>query len=177
MTSVLMSLLAALDLPGDALAATIARDNGFVDTGSDADCGKRSPKIPASAAAVPRSIGDVGSARYTGRPVHQRQVPGRRSARPVIPGIYCAGESAGGLDSTCTVSVGAPCSDGWPVCPPQRRIRVGTPESVLAVLLRRRMPGSPWEKSGEMLARLPGRMLQRRQRRRISLLSADRLAS
>ena len=84
-------------MPGAALEATVARYNTFVDAGVDADFGKPAPKYkiqtpPFYAAWATPVLHDA----YSGLRINQKcqvlDVFGK-----VIPGFYCAGESAGGF--------------------------------------------------------------------------------
>lgn len=85
-------------LPGDALQATVARYNSFVDAGKDADFGKSTPKYkiqtpPFYAAwSTPCAHDSLCGLRINSR----AQVIGWEGN--VIPGLYCAGESAGGFN-------------------------------------------------------------------------------
>ena len=84
-------------LPADALAATVRRYNGFVDAGQDGDFGKTVPTFkiqtpPFYAAwSTPCAHDCLSGLRINGR----GQVTDWSGA--VIPGLYCAGESAGGF--------------------------------------------------------------------------------
>jgi succinate dehydrogenase/fumarate reductase flavoprotein subunit len=80
-----------------ALEATVARYNGFVDAGKDADFGKPAPKYkirkpPFYAAWATPILHDT----YTGLRVDGRWNVIDVFGKP-IPGFYCAGESAGGF--------------------------------------------------------------------------------
>jgi len=84
-------------MPGDALRQTVERFNGFVDTGTDADFGRKElpHKIqtpPFYAAWATPALHDS----YTGLRVNANcqvvDLAGRE-----ISGLYCAGESAGGI--------------------------------------------------------------------------------
>ena len=85
-------------LPADALQATVARYNSFVDTGKDADFGKSTPKYriqtpPFYAAwSTPCAHDSLSGLRINGK----AQVIDWEGK--VIPGLYCAGESAGGFN-------------------------------------------------------------------------------
>jgi len=85
-------------LPGAALEETIARYNGFVDAGKDSDFGKPAPKYkiqtrPFYAAWSTPCLHDcLSGLRINGK----AQVMDLWSK--VIPGLYCAGETAGGFN-------------------------------------------------------------------------------
>ena len=85
-------------MTAEALEATVARYNGFVDAGADADFGKPKPlyKIatgPFYAAWSTPVVHDTrGGLRINGK----GQVIDMKGA--VIPGLYCGGESAGGFN-------------------------------------------------------------------------------
>jgi succinate dehydrogenase/fumarate reductase flavoprotein subunit len=84
-------------MPPEALEATIARYNSFVDLGKDADFGKPSPKFkieapPFYAAWATPVIHDTRSGlRINGK----SQVIDLNGE--IIPGLYCGGETAGGF--------------------------------------------------------------------------------
>lgn len=84
-------------LPAEALVATVRRYNSFVDAGKDGDFGKTAPKFkiqtpPFYAAwSTPCAHDCLSGLRINGR----AQVIDWSGA--VIPGLYCAGESAGGF--------------------------------------------------------------------------------
>jgi succinate dehydrogenase/fumarate reductase flavoprotein subunit len=84
-------------MPPEALAATIARYNGFVDTGADDDFGKPKPhykiaKPPFYAGWATPVLHDTRAGlRINGK----CQVVDMNAQ--VIPGLYCSGESAGGF--------------------------------------------------------------------------------
>lgn len=84
-------------LPGDALEATVARYNEFVDEGHDADFGKQAPahkvqRPPFYAAWATPMVHDA----VTGLRVDAQHRVIDRKGSP-INGLYCAGESAGGF--------------------------------------------------------------------------------
>src|SRR5688572_25446735 len=84
-------------MPPAALQETVARHNSFVDSGADTDFGKPSPKYkiqtpPFCAAYATPMLHDC----LAGLRVNEKcQVIDVFGA--VIPGFYCAGESAGGF--------------------------------------------------------------------------------
>jgi hypothetical protein len=84
-------------LPADALSATVRRYNSFVDAGKDGDFGKTGPKFkietpPFYAAwSTPCAHDCMSGLRINAR----AQVIDWAGA--AIPGLYCAGESAGGF--------------------------------------------------------------------------------
>lgn len=84
-------------MPPDALQATVARYNSFVDAGKDEDFGKPAPKYkiqtpPFHAAWATPVVHDTRSGlRINGK----SQVVDLNGQ--VIPGLYCGGESAGGF--------------------------------------------------------------------------------
>jgi succinate dehydrogenase/fumarate reductase flavoprotein subunit len=94
-------------MPGGTLESTIARYNTFVDDGKDADFGKPAPKYKIDAPPF--------YAAWATPVVHDTRAGLRINARcqvvdfsgNVIPGLYCAGESAGGFSfhglARCTV--------------------------------------------------------------------------
>jgi urocanate reductase len=85
-------------MPADALQATVAKYNSFVDAGKDSDFNKPSPKFkiqtpPFYAAwATPLLHDTLAGLRVNGK----YQVIDRHAQ--VISGLYCTGESAGGFD-------------------------------------------------------------------------------
>jgi succinate dehydrogenase/fumarate reductase flavoprotein subunit len=88
----------AKPMKGEVLRATVERYNSFVDSGVDADFGKPTPKYkiqtpPFYAAWATLIVHDT----RTGLRINARcqviDINGR-----VIPGLYCAGESAGGFN-------------------------------------------------------------------------------
>lgn len=86
-----------ISLPTDALDATVARYNGFVDAGLDEDFGKPTPRHKVqrppfyAAWATPMLHDSVSGLRVDSgqRVLDRRGLP--------IEGLYCAGESAGGF--------------------------------------------------------------------------------
>ena len=84
-------------MPGAALESTVARYNSFVEEGKDADFGKPTPKYKIQTAPF--------YAAWATPVVHDTRVGLRINAKcqvvdfsgNVIPGFYCAGESAGGF--------------------------------------------------------------------------------
>jgi hypothetical protein len=84
-------------MPANALAATVARYNSFVDAGEDPDFDKPSPKFKIETPPF--------YAAWSVPVVHDTRVGLRINARcqvvdlsgEVIPGLYCGGESAGGF--------------------------------------------------------------------------------
>jgi urocanate reductase len=84
-------------ISGEALEATVARYNGWVDGGSDADFGKPAPKYkvetpPFYAAWSTPILHDSISGLRIDPKCRVLDLHGE-----VIPGLYCAGESAGGF--------------------------------------------------------------------------------
>jgi len=84
-------------LPGAALEETVARYNGFVDAGKDADFNKPTPKYkiqtpPFHAAWATPILHDTLAGLRINTKCQVIDIRGR-----VIPGLYCAGESAGGF--------------------------------------------------------------------------------
>ncbi len=85
-------------LPTGALVATVARYNGFVDAGNDADFGKATPQFkmqtpPFYAAWSTPCVHDCLSGLRIDSRAQVIDWTGN-----VIPGLYCAGESAGGFN-------------------------------------------------------------------------------
>jgi urocanate reductase len=85
-------------LPTGALVATVARYNGFVDAGHDADFGKATPQFkvqtpPFYAAWSTPCVHDCLSGLRIDSRAQVIDWTGN-----VIPGLYCAGESAGGFN-------------------------------------------------------------------------------
>ena len=87
-----------LPMPPDALAATVARYNGFVDAGVDADFAKPTPRYKIAARAVLRRLGDA-RCRTTLAPAcaSTRQAGVIDLHGEAIEGLFCGGESAGGF--------------------------------------------------------------------------------
>ncbi len=94
-------------MPAAALQGTVARYNGFVDLGADADFGKASPKYkiqspPFYAAWATPTPHDCRVGLRINAKCEVVDLQGR-----VIPGLYCGGESAGGFNQhglgRCTV--------------------------------------------------------------------------
>ena len=84
-------------LPGAALEETVAKYNSYVEAGKDADFGKPSPKFsiekpPFYAAWSTPILHDCLSGLRINRRCQVIDIRGK-----VIPGLYCAGESAGGF--------------------------------------------------------------------------------
>ena len=84
-------------LPGRALEETVARYNSFVDAGQDADFAKPAPKFriekpPFYAAWSTPILHDCLTGLRINRQCQVIDIHGK-----VIPGLYCAGESAGGF--------------------------------------------------------------------------------
>jgi succinate dehydrogenase/fumarate reductase flavoprotein subunit len=84
-------------MPPDALAATVARYNGFVDAGRDADFGKPTPlykiaRPPFHAAWATPVVHDTRAGLRINARCQVMDMNGK-----VIPGLYCGGESAGGF--------------------------------------------------------------------------------
>jgi len=88
----------AKPMTGEILQATVERYNSFVDCGVDADFGKPAPKYKIQTAPFYAAWGTVI--------VHDTRAGLRINSRcqvidmngQVIPGLYCAGESAGGFN-------------------------------------------------------------------------------
>jgi hypothetical protein len=88
----------AKPMKGEMLGATVERYNSFVDAGKDADFGKPTPKYkiqkpPFYAAWATPNVHDTRS----GLRINGKCQVMDMNAR-VIPGLYCAGESAGGFN-------------------------------------------------------------------------------
>jgi hypothetical protein len=84
-------------MPGAALESTVGRYNSFVDAGNDADFGKAAPKYkiqtpPFYAAWAMPVIHDTRAGLRINAKCQVIDFAGN-----VIPGLYCAGESAGGF--------------------------------------------------------------------------------
>jgi succinate dehydrogenase/fumarate reductase flavoprotein subunit len=97
----------ATPMPAAALLQTVARYNSFVESGTDADFGKPSPKFkiqtpPFHAAWATPVIHDTRVGLRIDANCQVVDLQGR-----VIPGLYCGGESAGGFSlhglARCTV--------------------------------------------------------------------------
>jgi succinate dehydrogenase/fumarate reductase flavoprotein subunit len=85
-------------MKGEALRATVERYNSFVDAGKDADFGKPAPKYkiqtpPFYAAWGTPNVHDTRSGLHINAKCQVLDMNGQ-----VIPGLYCAGESAGGFN-------------------------------------------------------------------------------
>ena len=99
LTAAIKNEYQAKPMNGATLEATVARYNSFVDAGEDKDFGKPKPKYQDSDAAVLRCLGDAAGSRHSHRFTHQCEMPGDRPERSrSFPGLYCAGESAGGFN-------------------------------------------------------------------------------
>jgi hypothetical protein len=88
----------AKPLKGETLQATVERYNSFVDTGKDTDFGKPAPKYkiqtaPFYAAWATPNVHDTRSGLHINAKCQVMDMSGQ-----VIPGLYCAGESAGGFN-------------------------------------------------------------------------------
>ncbi len=88
----------AKPMNGAALEATVERYNSFVDSGADADFGKPQPKYkiqtpPFYAAWATPLVHDTRSGLRINGKCQVMDMNGQ-----VIPGLYCAGESAGGFN-------------------------------------------------------------------------------
>ncbi len=88
----------AKPMRGETLQATVERYNGFVDAGQDGDFGKPSPKYkiqaaPFYAAWATPNVHDTRSGLRINDKCQVLDLNGQ-----VIPGLYCAGESAGGFN-------------------------------------------------------------------------------
>ncbi len=84
-------------MPPEALEASVARYNTFVDTGKDADFGKPAPKYkilapPFYAAWATPVVHDTRSGLHINGKSQVIDLNGE-----IIPGLYCGGESAGGF--------------------------------------------------------------------------------
>jgi succinate dehydrogenase/fumarate reductase flavoprotein subunit len=84
-------------MSGDTLRATVVRYNSFVDAGSDADFGKSSPKYkiktpPFYAAWATPVLHDTRAGLRINARCQVIDLNGQ-----IIPGLYCGGESAGGI--------------------------------------------------------------------------------
>src|SRR3970282_2188526 len=88
----------AKPVDGAALQATVARYNSFVDSGADLDFGKPQPrhKIPTPPFCAAWATPLVHDSRAGLRINAKCQVMDMNGE--VIPGLYCAGESAGGFN-------------------------------------------------------------------------------
>ncbi len=85
-------------MKGEVLEATVARYNSFVDEGKDEDFGKPTPKYkiekaPFYAAWGTPNVHDTRSGLRINSKCQVLDMSGQ-----VIPGLYCAGESAGGFN-------------------------------------------------------------------------------
>jgi hypothetical protein len=88
----------AKPMKGETLQATVERYNSFVDAGKDADFGKPKPKYkiqaaPFYAAWSTPNVHDTRSGLHINAKCQVMDMSGQ-----VIPGLYCAGESAGGFN-------------------------------------------------------------------------------
>jgi succinate dehydrogenase/fumarate reductase flavoprotein subunit len=88
----------AKPMKGETLRATVERYNSFVDAGEDADFGKPTPKYkiqtpPFYAAWATPNVHDTRSGLRINYKCQVIDMNGQ-----VIPGLYCAGESAGGFN-------------------------------------------------------------------------------
>jgi FAD binding domain len=88
----------AKPMKGETLRATVERYNSFVDAGEDADFGKPKPKYkiqtpPFYAAWATPNVHDTRSGLRINGKCQVVDMNGQ-----VIPGLYCAGESAGGFN-------------------------------------------------------------------------------
>ena len=88
----------AKPMTGETLQATVERYNSFVDAGKDADFGKPTPKYkiqtpPFYAAWATPNVHDTRSGLRINYKCQVLDLNGQ-----VIPGFYCAGESAGGFN-------------------------------------------------------------------------------
>jgi succinate dehydrogenase/fumarate reductase flavoprotein subunit len=88
----------AKPMRGETLQATVERYNSFVDAGKDADFGKPTPKYkiqtaPFYAAWATPNVHDTRSGLRINYKCQVMDLNGQ-----VIPGLYCAGESAGGFN-------------------------------------------------------------------------------
>jgi hypothetical protein len=88
----------ARPMKGDVLQATVQRYNSFVDLGEDKDFGKPAPKYkiqtpPFYAAWATPVVHDTRAGLRINRKCQVIDMDGK-----IIPGLYCAGESAGGFN-------------------------------------------------------------------------------
>lgn len=88
----------AKPMKSETLQATVERYNSFVDAGKDADFGKPTPKYkiqaaPFYAAWATPNVHDTRSGLHINAKCQVMDMNGQ-----VIPGLYCAGESAGGFN-------------------------------------------------------------------------------
>jgi succinate dehydrogenase/fumarate reductase flavoprotein subunit len=88
----------AKSMKGETLQATVQRYNSFVDAGKDADFGKPAPKYkiqtaPFYAGWATPNVHDTRSGLHINAKCQVMDMNGQ-----VIPGLYCAGESAGGFN-------------------------------------------------------------------------------
>jgi succinate dehydrogenase/fumarate reductase flavoprotein subunit len=88
----------ATSMDGATLEATVARYNTFIDTGADADFGKPTPRYkiqtpPFYAAWATPLVHDARAGLRINAQCQVMDLQGQ-----VIPGLYCAGESAGGFN-------------------------------------------------------------------------------
>ena len=88
----------AKSMKGETLQATVERYNSFVDAGKDAEFGKPAPKYkiqtaPFYAAWSTPNVHDTRSGLHINSKCQVMDMNGQ-----VIPGLYCAGESAGGFN-------------------------------------------------------------------------------
>ncbi len=88
----------AKSMKGETLQATVERYNSFVDAGEDADFGKPKPKCkiqkpPFYAAWATPNVHDTRSGLRINSKCQVSDMNGQ-----LIPGLYCAGESAGGFN-------------------------------------------------------------------------------
>jgi len=88
----------AKTMKGETLQATVERYNSFVDAGTDADFGKPKPKYkiqtpPFYAAWSTPNVHDTRSGLHINSKCQVLDMNGQ-----LIPGLYCAGESAGGFN-------------------------------------------------------------------------------
>lgn len=88
----------AKPMKGETLQATVERYNSFVDAGKDEDFGKPAPKykiqkLPFYAAWATPNVHDTRSGLRINGKCQVMDMSGQ-----VIPGLYCAGESAGGFN-------------------------------------------------------------------------------
>jgi succinate dehydrogenase/fumarate reductase flavoprotein subunit len=88
----------AKPMKGETLQATVERYNAFVEAGKDADFGKPAPKFkiqnaPFYAAWATPNVHDTRSGLHINAKCQVMDMSGQ-----VIPGLYCAGESAGGFN-------------------------------------------------------------------------------
>ncbi len=94
---VMLHLEAPRPMPPEALEATVARYNSFVDAGRDADFDKPRAEVSHRATALLRRVVHTGRARHTLGAAHRRALPRAGLRGRADLGLYSGGETAGGL--------------------------------------------------------------------------------